>query len=146
MNIEATSFLNQIAIELNSDITINEDHAWLIPAQLPNHLLTITWLKNRENEQYEFTFSLALGEYSENIPSELILNLLTTNISMAILHGPKLSYSPKSNLLTLMDSFSSVAGNEVHIGEIAANFVLLGKEMHEQIAKQGTLLTINMEQ
>lgn len=146
MKEEISSFLNQISIELNCDLTTTEDHAWVVPSSAPEQLLTITWARSEEQQSYEFTFSLALGEYSELLPPTLLLDLMTSNMAMAILNGPKLSYSPKSNLLVLMDSLKCGPGDEVFIGEATDQFVAVGKQICEQIKATGVTLTMNLGQ
>ncbi|HEY3591029.1 MAG TPA: hypothetical protein VGL07_13310 [Buttiauxella sp.] len=145
MKEEISTFLQQISSELNSDITINENHAWIIPASSPALLLTVTWDRGEKESGYEFTFSLALGEYRETIPSSLLLELLASNIAMSIMQGPKLCYSPGANLLTLTDTLACRPGDEVYIGEAAEKMVSLGWNIHENISTTGTKLIINMD-
>lgn len=135
MNPVIDSILQQISVALNSELTQEQDHAWLIPSAAPELLLTMMW--NEEEQHDELILSLALGRIDDTQPSPLAVELLAANLGMAVMSGPKLSYSPSSRLITLIDSVVCRYGDEVAIGELAASLVTVGADIRQKILEVG---------
>jgi hypothetical protein len=131
--------LQQISMTLNSDIHMEDNHAWLIPSTMPEVILTILWT---DDEATHLTFSLALGSFDEATHTQLAVNMLAANLGMAVHRGPKLSYSPGSGLLTMLDTLPCHPDEIVGLGDAAESYVKFGYEVREQYLQQGFNLTI----
>ncbi|KML17764.1 hypothetical protein VL10_23975 [Leclercia adecarboxylata] len=144
MNSVIDSILRQIAVALNSELTLEEDHAWLVPSATPELLLTLVW--DEEGHHDELTFSLALGRIDAEQSTSLAIELLTANLGMAVMNGPKLSYSPSTHQITLLESVICRYGDEVFIGEMATLLVSAGAAIREKLLASGhSLVSFNQE-
>ncbi|MCT4700499.1 type III secretion system chaperone [Enterobacteriaceae bacterium H20N1] len=135
MNPVIDSILQQISVALNSELTREEDHAWIIPSAAPELLLTLIW--NEDGPQDELIISLAIGRVDDTQPSPLAMELLTANLGMAVLNGPRLGYSPSSQLITLLDSVACRYGDEVALGEMVASLVAAGVNIRQKVLEVG---------
>lgn len=59
--------------------------------------------------------------------------MLEVNLPMAINYGPKLTYSPTSNLVTLIDSINYVEITSSDIREKILPFIQIGEEIHNNM-------------
>jgi len=141
MNFVIEQCLHQISVTLNSELNIEEHNAWLVPAESPNLILTMLWL---DEEKDELTLSLTLGTFDEHAHKQLAVELLTANLGLAVYRGPKLSYSPGSRFLTMLDSLLCHPNTIVETGEAVADFVRYGIEICEKMNEQGYNLHIDM--
>lgn len=140
MNYVIEQSLQQISVALNSELNIEADHAWLIPAQAQEMLLTLVWA---DEENDDLTLSLALGTVDETTPPQLVVDMLTANLSLAAHRGPKLSYSPSTHLVMLLDTLPCHPDEIVELGNTVNHFVTLGAEIREQFCQQGYTLHID---
>lgn len=140
MNSVIEQSLQQISVALNSELTLEADHAWLIPAQAQGMLLTLVWA---DEENDDLTLSLALGTVDENTPPQLAVDMLTANLALAVRNGPKLSYSPSTHLVMLLDTLPCHPDDIVGLGDTVSHFVTLGAEIREQFSQQGYTLHID---
>lgn len=141
MNHNLETFLHHISIVLHSEMTIEEDHAWIVPAENPELLLTLVW--GDENE--DIIYSLSLGEFNEHLPHKLALDCLQTNLLMATKQGPRLTYSSESKMITLVDAINFNNTTEDTLGNFTLEFVKFGAEIRNKIEEIGYRINITMD-
>lgn len=139
MNSVIEQSLQQISFALNSELNLEADHAWLIPAQAPELILTLLW---PDEESHELTLSLALGTFNERAHNQLAVDMLSANLGLAVQRGPKLSYSPGSGLLIMLDTVPCHHTQIVGLGEVVNLFVTYGNEVRDRFCQQGYNLQI----
>ncbi|MGL5968961.1 MAG: type III secretion system chaperone [Kluyvera sp.] len=140
MNSVIQQSLQQISVALNSELNLEADHAWLVPAQAQDLILTLLW---RDEERDDLTLSLALGTVDERTPPQLAVDMLATNLALAVHRGPRLSYSPSTHLLILLDTLPCHLDETVALGQAVNNFVTFGAQIREQFCQQGYNLHID---
>ncbi|EOZ9391073.1 type III secretion system chaperone [Enterobacter cancerogenus] len=140
MNSVIQQSLQQISVALNSELNIEDDHAWLVPAQAQELVLTLLW---PDEERDDLTLSLALGTVNEATPPQLAIDMLSANLALAIHRGPRLSYSPSTHLLILLDTLPCHPEEIVALGQAVNNFVTFGAEIREQFCQKGYSMIID---
>ncbi|CAI1011834.1 type III secretion system chaperone [Serratia quinivorans] len=134
--------LQQIARALHTEIVLSDDHAWLIPVQAPETLLTLTWLQ-QENISI-LIFSLSLGGFDQHLPASLAMNMLTINLELAVHRAPKLNYSPTTKMITLLESLPIYSPENMDIDDLVRGFVAIGNQIRIRFHDMGyPLLPVN---
>lgn len=131
--------LRKISIELNSDLNTTEEFAYINLQHHKNLLLTLTW-ENSKSDDDNLTLMLSLGYLSKQISSPDIFDMLQINLPMAINYGPKLTYSPTSNLVALIDSINYVELTSSDIQEKIIPFIKIGEEIHYNMKLKNMIL------
>ncbi len=133
MNTVIENSLRNISIELNSDLNTTDKFAYIILQHHQNLLLTFTWPDNDSNDGNDndenLTLLLSLGYLNKQVSPTEIFDMLQVNLPMAITYGPKLTYSPTSNLVTLIDSINYVNLTNSNIKEKILPFIQIGEEI-----------------
>lgn len=133
MNILIENSLRNISIEFNSELNTSDKLAYITLPHHQNLLLTLTWDDNEDNGDENLTLILSLGYLNKQISSTEIFDILQVNLPMAINYGPKLTYSPTSNLVTLIDNINYVELTSSDIREKILPFIQLGEEIHNNM-------------
>ncbi|ENN8378791.1 hypothetical protein ACAX46_004259 [Providencia rettgeri] len=131
MNELIENSLRNISIEFNSELNTSDKFAYIILPHHQNLLLTFTWENNDDDKN--LTLILSLGYLNKQISSTEIFDMLEVNLPMAINYGPKLTYSPTSNLVTLIDSINYVEITSSDIREKIFPFIQIGEEIHNNM-------------
>ncbi|MGG4608833.1 hypothetical protein [Providencia sp. Me31A] len=132
MNTLIENSLRNLSIEFNSELNISDKFAYIILPHHHNLLLTLIWEDNEDNDE-NLTLILSLGYLNKQISSTEIFDMLEVNLPMAINYGPKLTYSPTSNLVTLIDSINYVEITSSDIREKILPFIQIGEEIYNNM-------------
>lgn len=124
--------------------TVGDEHgfysAWFIPenCSLP---LTLTW---DSNEEHGLTLTLALGKPARDMDQRVLLELMTVNMMMAAVHGPRFSYSRSTEMITLINTLSVAIlreQNVYHVKQAIDNIILKGEEVRIHMESNGVKLS-----
>lgn len=118
--------------------------AWFIPEN-SNLPLTLTW---GEKDEHGLTLTIALGRLALNADKKVLLELMTINMMMAAVQGPRFSYSQSTDMITLMSSVPQELLKEeniYHIKEIIDNLISKSEQTRLHMENEGVKLCSELE-
>lgn len=131
------NILSAVKHRLNSEIHEEQDYAWITPKNFEDILLTVVHVDE------SIVFSLTLGEIDHYHDDHFKSRLMAMNYSLAKKFGPKFSYSPSTNCITLMYSIADNTTDYESAADLCYNLLQYSKEIKNQFYNQGYPLKEN---
>ncbi|EBY6849554.1 hypothetical protein D5952_14015 [Salmonella enterica subsp. enterica] len=133
-----------LSTKLNVHIHNESDCIWF--ESNCEHRLNVTLLSHKtDDEKSRIVINISLGILTEQHSRDLLLELLSCHINMAVLNGPRFIYLKEISNLSLIDAVYVDSTNEEEICSLVESILKLASSTKQAIMNSGYSLGVDVK-
>ncbi|EHF4936898.1 type III secretion system chaperone [Enterobacter hormaechei] len=143
MNAIVYELFHLVSSCFNTTVNEADDYVWF---EINNDEHLLVTLIDEGNQIYNdgLIINIALGIVDENFSTEILINLLKSNINLSVMNGPRFSYTSKTNMLVLMDKIQITSMRASEICSLIKDAIDIACKTKQGIKKSGYELRLEL--
>lgn len=143
MNINIYELFHIISTTFNTTVNEVDDYGWF-EIHNDEHLLVTLFEEGDQHQGDALILNIALGIIDENFSTEILINLLKSNVNLSVINGPRFSYTSKTNMLVLVDKIKMASISLSEFCSLIKDALDLASKTKQGIKNSGYELRIEM--